>query len=195
MRLVDVSSTGPVALIELGVLRDMASALSGLWLPATELDPTRTEQLVAAARLRLYGDRTRSGWYLMTSRPAAEIALRRGNADWSVGRLPVAEDFEDAPPEAEIAALVDLYRRDSGLGAGAAHTLALAVLFESVNLVVARAPRDFRHGRAGDLPPRLEVVDPREAVERLEIEPREPPAVSLPVGSMLARGAPWWVVA
>jgi hypothetical protein len=171
----------------------MASALTGLWLPATELDQTRTDQLLAAARLRLYGDRSRSGWYLVTSQHAADIVLRRGNADWSVGLLPVAENFDDAPPPAEIAALADFYHRDSSLSLDTARTLALAVLLEPVTLVIARQPRAFRHQRAGDLPPRLQVVDPVEAVERLEIAPGEEPPVSLPAGSMLARGAAWWV--
>ena len=195
MRLADVTSSGPVALMDVGVVRDMASALTGLWLPATELDSTRAEELLAAARLRLYGDRDRSGWYLVTSRHAADTVLRRGNADWSVGLLPVAEDFDDAPPSAEIAALADFYRHDAGLSADASHTLALAVLFEPMTLVVARSPRALRHQRGGDLPARLEVVDPREAVARLELEPGELPPVSLPGGSMLARGAAWWISA
>jgi hypothetical protein len=195
MHLADMASSGPVALVDVGVLRDMASALTGLWLPATELEQGRAEQLLAAARLRLYGDRNRSGWYLITGRHASDIVLRRGNADWSVGLLPVAENFDDAPPQAEIAALADFYRRHASLTVDAAHTLALAVLLEPVTLVVARQPRAFKHQRVGDLPPRLEVVDPVEAVERLEIEPGEEPPVSLPAGSMLARGAAWWVTA
>jgi len=194
MRLADVASTGPVALLDAGVLRDMASSLTGLWLPATELDPTRTRELIAAARLRLYGDRDRSGWYLVTTRSAAAATLRRGTADWSVGMLAVAEGFDDAPPEAEVASLSNLYRREDGIPGDATQTLAMAVLFEPVSLIVSRQPRAYRHGRAGDLPARLEVIDPIEAVGRLEIAPGELPSVSLPVGSMLERGSAWWLV-
>jgi len=194
MRLADVASTGPVALLDTGVLRDIASSLTGLWLPATELDHTRTRELVAAARVRLYADRDRAGWYLVTTRTSAATATRRARADWSVGMLAIAEDFDDAPPDAEIAALSDLLRTDDGLAADAARSLAVAVLFEPVTVVITRQPRAYRHGRAGDLPDRLEVIDPVEAVERLEIAAGERPPVSLPVGSMLERGTPWWVV-
>jgi hypothetical protein len=194
MRLADAASTGPVALLDTGILRDIASSLTGLWLPVTELDHTRTRELVAAARLRLYADRDRSGWYLVTTRAAAAAASRRGNADWSVGMLPMVEDFDDAPPDAEIASLAALYRHDEALAADVAATLAVAVLFEPVTLVVTRQPRAYRHGRSGDLPPRLEVVDPVEAVDRLGISPGEPPAISPPAGSMLERGAAWWLV-
>jgi hypothetical protein len=194
MRVAEMASTGPIALLDAGVLRDMATSLSGLWLPATELDRQRAQELVAAARLRLYGDRDRSGWLLMTTRAAARVALRRGNADWSVGMVPVVEDFDDAPPEAEVAALAQLYRGEQ-LSADAATTLAAAVLVEHVNLVVTREPRAYRHDRAGDLPSRLEVVDVVRATDRLDIVPGEQPAVSLPVGSMLERGSAWWVPA
>lgn len=195
MRLVDAASTGPVALLDGSVLRDMATALSGLWLPVTELDHRRTADLVAAARLRLYATRDRAGWYLVTTQAAATVTLRRGRADWSVGMLPVAEEFEDAPPAAEVEALVEHYRHEQRLTSDAARTLATALLFEPVRLVVSRDPRAYRHARAGDLPARLEVVDARDAVDRLAIAPGERPGVPLPAGSMLERGAAWWLVA
>jgi hypothetical protein len=192
MRLAEVTSTGPVALVDLGIVRDIASSLTGLWLPATELDPDRSRALVAAARLRLYATRDRAGWYVLTTRSAAATVLRRGRADWSVGMLPVAEDFDDAPPAAEVASLSELYR-EAGLPPDAASTLAVAVLLEPVTLVVTREPRVYRHDRAGDLPPRLDVIDVFEAVDRLDIAPGEVPTVTPPPGSMLERGSAWWV--
>jgi hypothetical protein len=194
MRLVEVVSSGPVVLVDAGVARDMASALTGVWSPETGRNRARSAELVAAARLRLYGDRDRSGWYLMTTRPAAAVALRRGDADWSVGMLPVAEDFEDAPAPAEVAALAEMYRREQSVPGEAAYSLALAMLYPPVQLLVARLPREFRHQREGDLPARLEVLEPAEAVERLDIAPGEQPMVALPIGSMLDRGDPFWLV-
>jgi hypothetical protein len=194
MRLVELASSGPVVLIDAGVARDMASALTGVWTPESGRNRARTEELVAAARLRLYGDRDRSGWYLMTTRPGAEAARKRGDADWSVGMLPVAEELEDAPAPAEVAALAEMYRRDQRVPADGAYSLALAVLYGPVDMLVTRMPRSFRHQREGDLPSRLEVLDPNEAVERLEIAPGERPMVSLPIGSMLDRSDPFWLV-
>ena len=115
MRLVELASSGPVVLVDAGVVRDMASALTGVWTPDTGRNRERSADLVAAARLRLYGDRTRSGWCLLTTRPGADAALRRGDADWSVGMLPVAEEFEDAPAPAEVAALAEMYAREQGV--------------------------------------------------------------------------------
>jgi hypothetical protein len=194
MRLVELASSGPVVLVDAGVVRDMASALTGVWTPDTGRNRERSADLVAAARLRLYGDRTRSGWCLLTTRPGADAALRRGDADWSVGMLPVAEEFEDAPAPAEVAALAEMYAREQGVAPDAAYSLALAVLYPPIEMLVARLPRAFRHQREGDLPARLEVLDPGEAVDRLEIAPGERPLVALPIGSMLDRTDPFWLV-
>lgn len=193
MRLAEVSSSGPVVLVEPGVVRDMAAALTGFWDPSLEDHPERAEELVAAARLRLYGDRDRSGWLLVATRQGHAGAAKRGDADWSVGMLPVAEDFDDAPAPGEVDALVAQYRREQGLDAEAARTLALAVLFEPVDLLVCRLPRAFRHERRGDLPARLTLLDVFEAVERLAITRGERPILSLPIGSALESADPWWV--
>jgi hypothetical protein len=191
MRLAELASSGTVALVDAGVVRDMASALTGLWVPDAEDYPERAEELVAAARLRLYGDRERSGWLLLTTRQARDAALRRGDADWSVGMIPAAEDLEEAPPPAEVDALIALYRREEKLDAESARTLATALLFEPVGLVITRLPRAMRHQRAGDLPGRLEIIDPFEAVERLEIAPDEKPR--RPPPNRADDGHAWWV--
>jgi hypothetical protein len=191
MRLAELASSGTIALVDAGVVRDMASALTGLWVPAAEDYPERAEELVAAARVRLYGDRERSGWLLLTTRQARDAALRRGDADWSVGMIPAAEDLEEAPPPAEIDALIALYRREEKLDAESARTLATALLFEPIGLVITRLPRAMRHQRAGDLPGRLEIVDPFEAVERLEIAPDEKPR--RPPPNRAEDGHEWWV--
>jgi len=193
MRLAELSSSGPVALLEPGVVRDIAAALTGFWDPSLEDHPDRAEELVAAARLRLYGDRDRSGWLLVTTRQGHLAATRRADADWSVGMLAVAEDFDDAPAPGEVDALVAQYRREQGIDAEAARTLAVAVLFEPIEMVVCRLPRAFRHERAGDLPARLELLDVFEAVDRLAIAPGERPLVSLPIGSALESADPWWI--
>lgn len=191
----DLASSGPVVLVDAGVVRDMAASLTGFWSPDLEESAERAQQLVAAARVRLYGDRDRSGWLLCTTRAALDSALKRGDADWSVGMLAVVEDFDDAPAEADVESLVGLYRSESGLDAEAARTLAMAVLHDAVSIVVARVPRQFKHDRAGDLPARLRLLDPSEAVAELAIQPGEQPQVSLPIGSALERQDPWWIPA
>lgn len=195
MRLDELTSSGPVALIDAGVTRDVAIALTGLWQPDAEPDAGRRAAIVDAARLRLYGDRDRSGWTLLVTRAGAERALARGDADWSVGMLPVAEELDDAPPPADVESLVALYRKEEGIDAEAAEALALAVLWHPITVLVSRLPRGFRHAREGDLPPRLAILDVHEAVERLEIQPGEQPLVSVPAGSMLDGADRWWIPA
>lgn len=193
VELAELASSGPVVLVDAGVVRDMAAALTGFWTPDLEESPERTEQLLAAARLRLYGDRSRSGWLLCTTKPALESALKRGDADWSAGMLAAVEDFDDAPADADVESLVALYRKDAELDAEAAYTLAIAMLHDSVSIVVARVPRQFKHDREGDLPARLRLLDPTEAVAELAIRAGEPSQVSLPIGSALEGQDPWWV--
>lgn len=189
-------STGAVVLIDAMVLRDMAAALNGLWRPADEEDPTRARRLVAAARLRLYGTRDRTGWLLVTNDAARASALRRGDADWSVGYVPAIESYSDAAAPDDVAAMVRLFREDEAIDADSASALAHAVLCEEVDVIVTDEPRRFRHGREGDLPERLAIVDPLELEEQLGLAPGEVPAVEVPDGVLsLVDDEPWWVPA
>lgn len=188
------SAAQTVVLLEPGVVRDVAHALTGLWRPADERDEGRRRQLVAAARLRLYGaSADRSAWHLTTTAAAHERAEDLGDVDWSAGFIPALESYDDAPPPADVASLVQTLRRESGLEAEAATTLALALLCEPVGMVVARDPGRYQHNRDADLPARLVLVDAVAAVRSLRLEPGEPPAEPPPAGHLLARSDPWWV--
>ncbi|MCB1250915.1 MAG: hypothetical protein KDB33_18360 [Acidimicrobiales bacterium] len=187
-------STGSVVLIDAMVLRDMGAALNGVWRPADEEDPARARRLVAAARLRLYGTRDRTGWLLVAIDAARAAVLRRGDADWSVGYVPAIESFTDAAAPEDVAAMVRLFREDEAIDADSAAALAHAVLCEEVDVIVTDEPRRFRHGREGDLPDRLEIVDPLELEARLALAPGEQPAVEVPDGVLSLLGdEPWWV--
>lgn len=191
--LADMTSSGEVVLVAPEVLRDMAAALGGLWAPEAELDQARRDLLVAAARIRLYADRDRCGWYLVTGHDAREAVLRREDADWSVGFVADLESFDDAPALADVEALVSLFRADEHIEAEAATALALAILCDQVTVVVAHDPRAFKHQRDADLPERLRVLTPAEVVSELEIGVGEEPPDPVPDWSMLASGDPWWV--
>lgn len=183
-----------VVLLEPGVVRDVAHALSGLWRPEDEGVGGRRDQLVAAARLRLYGSAAdRSGWFLTTTSAAHQRAEARGDVEWSAGFIPALDRYEDAPPKVDIDAMVGVLRGESRLDAEAATTLALGLLCEPVGMVVARDPASYRHNRAHDLPERLRIVDAIDAVRSLGLQVGEPPAVPPPVGSALAASEPWWV--
>jgi hypothetical protein len=188
----DPYSTDAYALLDASVLRDMADALDGRWRPAEESDPLRREQLLAAARLRLYGERDRSGWFLVSYSSAREAAVTRGDADWSVGFIPDIDRFDDAPAADEVAALARLYGTEQILPE-AATALAHAVLYEPVRLLVCVDPRNYRHSRESDLPERLELISTTEAVERLELGAGEHPPHGPPAESALAAQDPWWV--
>ena len=191
------SAAHDVVLVDTGVVRDIAHALSGLWRPQDEEDAERRQQLVAAARLRLYGAAAdRSGWHLVCTAAAHAHAEARGDADWSAGFLPALEGYDDSPSLGDLAGLQQVLRKDEHLDGEAAQTLALALLTEAVSVVITRDPKAFKHQRDGDLPERLEILSPQEAVERLELRPGEPAFIDPPDGSLLATLAesdPWWV--
>lgn len=188
----DPYSTDGYVLLDVSVLRDVADALDGRWHPSEERDPIRRARLLAAARLRLYGHRDRSGWYLVSHRTAREAAITRGNAEWSVGFIPDVEDFTDAPAQEEVVALTRLLT-DGHVPPESASTLAYAVLYEPVRLLVSVDVRPFRHSRDGDLPERLELVTTVEAVDRLGLAPGEEPPHGPPVATPLHGQDPWWV--
>jgi hypothetical protein len=179
-------------LLDAGVVRDLADALDGRWRPDHESDPVRRERLVSAARVRLYGERDRSGWYVITYREARASALKRGDTDWSVGFLPDVTRFDDAPSESDLQALARMHL-ESGMEAEAGLALAYAVLYEPVRALVTATPTRFRHGREFDLPERLEILSATEAFEEMGIDAGEEASLAPPPGSPLAEGPHWWI--
>ena len=114
----DPLSILPCMLLDAGVVRDLADALDGRWKPDAETDPVRRERLLSAAQVRLYGERDRSGWYVVTYREARASALKRGDTDWSVGFLPDLSRFDDAPDPTDLQALARVHL-ESGMEAEA----------------------------------------------------------------------------
>ena len=179
-------------LLDTSVVRDVADALDGRFDPATDPDPVRRERLVAAARLRMYGERDRSGWYVVTYHDAKRSAEARGDAAWSVGFLPDLSTFEDAPPATDVEALVGEYLH-VGIDVEPAHALAYAVLYQPVEALVTEEPHRYHHAREFDLPDRLEILSSSTAFERFRIPAGEEPVLGPPPGSPLESGAHWWV--
>jgi hypothetical protein len=188
----DPFSLLPCMLLDAGVVRDLADALDGRWRPEGESDVVRRERLLSAARVRLYGERDRSGWYVITYREARASALKRGDTDWSVGFLPDVTRFDDAPSETDLQALARMHL-ESGMEAEAGLALAYAVLYEPVRALVTTTPKRFRHGREFDLPERLDILSPAEAFDDMSIDPGEEAPLAPPPGSTLAEGPHWWI--
>jgi hypothetical protein len=65
-----------------------------------------------------------------------------------------------------------------------------------IDIVVTDDPARYKHMRRHDLPTRLELLDPLEVEDRLDIGVGEEPAVAVPEGvlSLLGDDA-WWVPA
>lgn len=179
-------------LLDAGVVRDIADALDGRWTPEAEANPLRRDRLVASARLRLYGERDRCGWYLVTYREARMAGLSRGDSDWSVGFIPDVSKFDDTPPDEEIQALARVHL-ESGMEAEAGMALAYAVLNEEIKALVTAEPRQFRHNRDFDLPERLAIYTPQEAFELFDIHAGEQAALTPPADSPVASSPRWWV--
>ena len=181
-----------VAIVDPDVLRDIATALGGSWSPDVEPDQARRADLVAAARLRLYGVHDR-GWVLLTTQEGREVTAAMPGSEWTTGFVPPIEDFDDAPLEPEVDALYRFYHQQDELAGESARTLSMAMLSDRIRFVVTRVPSTFRHRRDHDLPERLEVIDAVEAVNRLQLAPAELPIVTPPESSPLHGVTPWWV--
>lgn len=186
----DMTSSGEVALLDRRVLALLASTLDGQWRPDDEDDPERRALAVAAGRLRVYGDRQRSGWLLLASAADRE-GLDTGAGAWSVGFLPTVDAFDDTATPADVAGQASLLGDE--VDGAVAGTLAWALLTSAVTLVVTTDPRDYRHTRSHDLPERLAVIGLEEAVERLGIAPGEVPFADLPTELAALGEDGWWV--
>lgn len=187
----DMASSGPVALVDPGVLRDIALTLDGSWSPSSEGDLKRCEELVGAARLRLYGDRDRSGWMLVTIGAPREALLADASNHWSVGFIGAIEDFDDAPTEADRTSLEAMFSTE-GVDALSAHLLACAYLSEFVRVVVTNDERLYHRSRSEDLPDHLSFMSVGEAVEQLSIAPGEKPPILPPELDGSSDDA-WWI--
>lgn len=185
----DLMSSRHVAVLDRAVLSLMEKALNGSWSPRDERDDEHAAVLIAAAQLRLYGDRDRSGWFLITT-AAARRGLDDGPDAWTVGFIPVLDSFDDAPDAVEVEGQRRLF---DDLDQDAAGTLAAALLSPFVTLVVTDEPTRYRHRRPHDLPERLEVIDVVTAARRLGVVPGEKPFVDIPPNQPLASVEPWWV--
>lgn len=181
-----------VVVLDAGIVHDIAMALNGTWTPDSEPDDTRRAQMLAAARLRIYADRDQFGWYLGATAEAREAAMGYDGAEWSVGFIQDVATMEGAPPIDDVAALETIFKEAGIVGASAA-ALANAMLFERAAYVITSDPNDLKHQRSHDLPPRLEILDPVEAVSWLQLVAGEEPIVGPPVGSALDLGPHWWL--
>lgn len=181
-----------VAIVDPDVLRDIATALDGSWSPEGETDDSRRADLVAAARLRLYGVHDR-GWVLVTTQQGRDVTDEAPGASWTTGFIPPIEEFDDAPLEPEVDGLYRFYHQQDELAGESARTLSIAMLADTIRYVITRVPSTFRHRRDHDLPARLEVIDAVEAVNRLQLAPGEEPIVAPPASSPLHTVTPWWV--
>jgi hypothetical protein len=182
-----------VVMLDAAVVHDIAIALTGDWKPDDEADADRRDQLVAAARLRIFADRDQYGLALTATPDARELAMGYDNATWSVGFIQDVTAVEGAPPPEDAQALEQILR-DEGIVGASASALAYAILFPSVSYVITPDPADLKHQRAEDRPDRLEIVSPAEAVERLGLVAGELPLVGPPAGTKLDEGPHWWMV-
>lgn len=187
-----MASSGPVVLVDSGVLHDIAEALDGAWNPDQISDLQRREELIAAARLRLYADRDRSGWMLLTTHAPREEVLANGDNAWSVGFVGAIDDLDDAPAEADLDALEKILLSE-GVAPGNAHLLACAYLSAFVRLVVTNDERPYHRSRAEDLPEHLQFMSAGEAVEKLQIAPGEKPPIVPPGFEAVDSTSAWWV--
>lgn len=191
VRLGEPAKSG-VVLLDAGVVRDVAAALSGLWTPDDEFDAERRERLIAAGRVRLYADRDRHGWALATTPSTRSKTLARSDEEWAIEFIADVSTLDDVPPLADILAL-DAVFHEAGIQVESSDCLAYAVLYEPVVFMLTNHERAFEHRRVGDLPARLQLITPMEAVEHLSLPPGEEPMIGPPLGTLLYDGPHWWV--
>jgi hypothetical protein len=188
----DTASVGTIVFLDADVLRDIADALDGRWLPDQEPNPIRRARFLAAARLRLYGEPDRSGWRLVCSRAERERAATRGDTNWTFAAITEVDAFEDAPPAEDVQGLIRMYRGQD-VGPEAATALAHAVLWEPVRYLVTIDKRPYRHSRDDDLRDGLELLTVGDAVDLLGLVKGEEPLHAPPADSALGKQPAWWV--
>ena len=184
----DMTSSSEVVLLDRPVLQLMATAMDGSWSPTDEPDPDRRATLLDAARLRLYANRQRNGWFLLTT-SRARAGLDHGPGEWTIGFLATLDGFDDAPTTEEMAGQRSLFDHLDG---DAGHDLAAAILTPAVTLVVTTDAHRYKHNREHDLPERLRVVELADAVAMLDLAPGEDPLIDLPSGLIGAETDRWW---
>jgi hypothetical protein len=187
----DVMREG-VVMLDAAVVHDIATALTGSWVPEDEADDDRRAELLAAGRLRIFADRDQYGLVLAATADARELAMGYDNAAWSIGFIQDVSTVDGAPLADDVAGLERLLR-DEGIVGASASALAYAILFPSVSYVITSDPAGLKHQRSEDRPDRLEIVTPTEAVTRLGLIAGEIPLVGPPAGSPLDGGPHWWL--
>lgn len=180
-------------MLDNGVVHDIATALTGSWHPDQEDDEERRDRMVAAARIRIFADGSEYGWQLAAAPAAREEGMGYDGSDWSIGFLRDITTMDNAPPEQDVEALAEIFR-DARIGNASATTLAYAVLYAPVTYIITAVPADLKHQRVGDRPERLEIIDPVEAVVRLQLVSGEQPIIRPQVGTMLDEGPHWWLL-
>lgn len=186
-------SVSTFVLVDGGVMSDMVEALSGTWQPGDEPDEVRRARLVCAARLRLYGEIDRSGWFLCTTRKVHDALPHEGNGGWVVSLVATIDSYDDSPADDDVASLVKVYLTDQGLGEDAADILAHAVLYEPVKYLVTNDVRAYKHARDHDLPERLELVGLADAVDMIDIAKGEKPLSEPPPDWPNTGAGAWWI--
>ncbi len=186
-------SVSTFVLADRGVMADMVTALDGKWQPSSEPDEVRRSRLVDAAKLRLYGEIDRSGWYLCTTRSVRDSLPHDGIGGWVVSLMAIIDSYDDAPSEKDLASLAQSYEADQQLGDERADVLAHAILYEPVKYLVTNEVRAYKHTRDHDLPARLQIITPADAVEMLQLakgeEPLSEPPPDWPKDDIDA----WWI--
>jgi len=178
-------TTGMVSVLDEEVLADAAAALGGAWRPADEADPDRRDRLLSCARLLLYS--SRRGLRLMAT---AEARASVSGAQWVLATVEDLADLGDETSAADIEGLADLYV-DDALPPDAARQLATCVLDDRVRCLIANAKKSLRHGRDGDLPERLLLLEPEAAVAQLDLATGEQPSALPP--ALAGETTSWWV--
>jgi len=180
-------------LLEGPVMKDMVDSLSGSWSPGIEPDVVRRSRLVDAARLRLYGEIDRSSWYLCTTKAVHDSLPHQGHGGWVVSLVATIDSYDDSPAEDDVASLTAAYVDDQGLDPESADVLAHAVLYEPVRYLVTNDVRSYRHNRDHDLPGRLEIITPADAVGMLNLIEGEEPLSEPPPDWPTADVGAWWI--
>ena len=186
-------SVSTFMLLDGGVMSDMVEALSGSWQPTDESDDVRRSRLVCAARLRLYGEIDRSSWYLCTTRSIHDRLPHEGHGGWVVSLVATVDSYDDSPADDDVAALVKTYIGEQELDEANADVLAHAVLYEPVKYLVTNDVRSYKHNRDHDLPSRLEIITPADAVDMLELVKGEEPLSEPPPDWPNPDVDAWWI--
>lgn len=175
--------------LDSNVLIDLSEALDGSWVPPDVLAEPNDIRRLAAARIVLYAGRR--GWVVATSTVARKEGLRGLALQLLEPLIIEIDELNGGPTDVEVQELIDRYTAVGLKLADATHAVQCASR-PQFRLFVTSDTGILNKAPAVETAHRIEFVTPSQALERMDLQHGEKPAIQ-PSESNPARHPAWWI--